>query len=94
MHAIGHLRFLECSGLTPDGQPTGDLTPWAEIYFPYDEALAEAGDLAALHPEQRLSQAGDDIVEVYTYANDGTIRVDIQNRTRGYHRSFVLGELR
>jgi molecular chaperone DnaK len=94
MHAIGHLRFLECSGLTLDGQPTGDLTPWAEIYFPYDQALAEAGDLAALHPEQRLSQAGDDIVEVYTYANDGTIRVDIQNRARGYHRTFVLGELR
>jgi molecular chaperone DnaK (HSP70) len=94
VHAIGHLRFLECSGLTPEGQPTGDLTPWAEIYFPYEAALLDADDLALLHPEQRLNHSGDEIAEVYTYANDGTIRVDIQNRTRGYNRSFALGELR
>jgi actin-like ATPase involved in cell morphogenesis len=94
MHAIGHLRFLECSGLTGDGQPTGDLTPWGEVFFPYDPTLTHAEDLATLHPEKRLNHSGDEIVEVYTYANDGTIKVEIQNRTRGYNRSFLLGELR
>jgi molecular chaperone DnaK (HSP70) len=90
VHAVGHLRYLECSELGPDGQPRGDLTPWGDIYFPYDPALAESAQLAQVPPSQRLS-GEEDIVERYRYAHDGTISVSIENTRRGYSRGYVLG---
>jgi hypothetical protein len=38
-HRAGHLRFVECARLDPDGQPEGELSPWSDIYFPYDPDL-------------------------------------------------------
>jgi hypothetical protein len=92
-HGIGHLRFLECSALDRDGQPTGDLTPWDEIRFPYDAGLADRTELAEL-PVERATMLTDEIVETYTHAPDGTIEVAIENRTRGYRRVYPLGALR
>jgi molecular chaperone DnaK len=92
VHAVGHLRFLECSDLGPDGVPRGDLTPWGDILFPYDPALAERSDLRDLALDGRLSQGGEvEIVEQYAYGRDGVISVSIENRTRGYSRRYVLG---
>ncbi|MEM9491349.1 MAG: hypothetical protein AAGC55_19540, partial [Myxococcota bacterium] len=92
-HAVGHLRFLECTGLTDDGQPAGDLTPWREIHFPYSADLAERADLTDL-PIERRGATTDEIAETYTYDPRGQIAVAISNRTRGYQRTFVLGTLR
>lgn len=92
-HAIGHLRFLECSALDGDGRPSGDLVPWDEIRFPYDATLVEHGELATLPVERRPALA-DEIVETYTHAPDGTIEVAIENRTHGYRRVYPLGALR
>jgi molecular chaperone DnaK (HSP70) len=92
-HTIGNLRFIECARLTGDGQPAGDITPWAEIRFPYDPSFAKRKDLAKV-PVERTESVGDaEITETYTYRRDGTIAVDIENRTYGYQRSFVLGNL-
>ena len=38
-HNIGHFRYLECSQLTEDGRPAGDITVWDDIRFPFDPAL-------------------------------------------------------
>jgi molecular chaperone DnaK (HSP70) len=92
VHAVGRLRFLECTELGSDGVPHGDLTPWCDILFPYDPSLAERGDLATVPPEQRLSGTGEEIVERYCYGRDGSISIAIENRTRGYSRRYVLGE--
>jgi molecular chaperone DnaK len=92
VHAVGRLRFLECTDLGADGQPHGDLTPWCDILFPYDPALAERGDLAHVPPEQRLMAPGEEIVERYRYGSDGSISIAIENRTRGYSRRYVLGQ--
>jgi hypothetical protein len=93
VHAVGHLRFLECSDLGPDGVPRGDLTPWGDILFPYDPALAERSDLRDVARDGRLSQGGEvEIVEQYAYGRDGVISVSIENRTRGYSRRYVLGQ--
>jgi hypothetical protein len=92
VHAVGRLRFLECTELGADGQPHGDLTPWCDILFPYDPALAERGDLAHVPPEQRLPGPGEEIVERYRYGKDGSISIAIENRTRGYSRRYVLGQ--
>jgi len=94
-HTIGELRFLECSSLAGDGSPAGDLTPWGTIRFPYDPKLAEeTGEtegLEAIAPERRGGLERHHIVETYTYGQDGTIAVSIENRTGGYRREFVLG---
>ncbi|HEX6765566.1 MAG TPA: Hsp70 family protein, partial [Polyangiaceae bacterium] len=92
VHAVGRLRFLECTELGSDGAPHGDLTPWCDILFPYDPSLAERGDLSSVPPEQRLSDMGEEIVERYRYGRDGSISIAIENRTRGYSRRYVLGE--
>lgn len=92
VHAVGRLRFLECTELSADGQPHGDLTPWCDILFPYDPALAERSDLAKVPPEQRLPGTGEEIVERYRYGVDGSISIAIENRTRGYSRRYVLGQ--
>lgn len=91
-HTVGHLRFLECTRLGDDGRPGGDLTPWQELRFPYDPTLAErALDQV---PIERRSGAGDEILERYTRAPDGTITVDIVNAAASLQRTYVLGALR
>jgi molecular chaperone DnaK (HSP70) len=91
-HAIGHLRFLECSELDDAGQPAGDLRPWSEIRFPYDPALAEVEHIDDVPVERRPLDG--EIVETYRYTGDGSIAVTIENRTHGYHRMYVLGARR
>jgi molecular chaperone DnaK (HSP70) len=91
VHAVGHLRFLECSELDPHGQPRGDLTPWGDILFPYDPALAEQRDLSAIPLDQRIASGPVEIVERYGYGRDGTISISIENATRGYSRTMQLG---
>lgn len=93
-HPIGHLRFLECTDLDAQGQPAGDMTPWEEVHFPYDPMLFERAELIGVPIERRAAPLEEDIVETYTHDKDGTIAVQIENRTRGYRRSYVLGALR
>jgi hypothetical protein len=92
VHAVGHLRFLECSELDPCGEPRGDLTPWGDILFPYDPALAERTDLTNIPLDQRLAGGEVEIVERYGYGRDGAIWISIENATRGYSRRYVLGQ--
>ena len=92
-HTVGLLRFVECSKVGEDGQPGGDLTPFARVAFPYDPALAQSAPdqlTVRLAPELKTER----ICETYTYAADGTISVAIENETRGYRKSWVLGQLR
>ncbi len=93
-HTIGHLRFLECGALDAAGQPIQDLVPWADVYFPYDPALADRTELASLPSTRRLDLLANEIAETYTYAKDGTISVRIENVSRGYARTYDLGTLR
>jgi hypothetical protein len=92
VHAVGHLRYLECSGLSSWGQPSGDLTPWGAILFPYDPELVTCRDLGSVPAERRLNGANDEILESYSYRSDGTIAVRIENLSRGYGRGYVLGQ--
>ncbi len=93
-HAIGHLRYLECSALDAAGQPVHDLVPCTDVFFPYDPQLADRAELASVPNERRPELMANEIAETYTYAPDGTISVQIANLTRGYARTFELGALR
>ncbi len=88
-HNIGHFRYLECSHVGDDGQPSGDLTPWEEIFFPFDPALRDhALDDALVHRNGLSHQQW--IEERYTCDSSGIILVTIANRTVGYESQYHL----
>lgn len=98
-HAVGHLRFVECGALDASGQPVQDMVPWADIYFPYDPALANRDhftddDCLRIDSRRRAELMGNEIAETYTYGADGTISVVIENLSKGYSRNYSLGSLR
>ena len=91
-HTVGHLRFLECSALDGHGGPTGELTPWKEVCFPYDPALRDRADLDRAVATS-ASLLTEEIEETYRYEPTGAISVRIANLTRGYERVYDLGRL-
>jgi molecular chaperone DnaK (HSP70) len=90
-HAVGRLRFVECTSLDEEGQPQGEVTPWETILFPYDPALADRADLEPFCGGRDSKELGEEIAEVYEYTPSGIVKVSIENRTRGYRREYVLG---
>jgi molecular chaperone DnaK (HSP70) len=91
-HTVGHLRFLECSELGPDGGPAGALTLWREVLFPYHPALRDREE-RELTVSTDASVFAEEIEEIYRYAPTGEITVRIENRTRGYGRTYELGRV-
>lgn len=88
-HNIGHFRFLECSRIDPEGHPTGDLTPWDELYFPFDPELRNEAHLEAL-PVRRAAPGEQLIEELYTCDENGIIEVSIINHTNRYQRTYRI----
>ena len=88
-HTVGHFRYLECSQLTDTGEPTGDLTPWDEVYFPFVPAL-QAVDRLQTIPITRLEREAPWIEERYTCDAHGIIAVEMQNQTCPYARRYHL----
>jgi molecular chaperone DnaK (HSP70) len=88
-HNIGHFRYLECSSLSPHGEPQGDLTLWSEIHFPFDPALRNDGDLKE-QPVTRSFHSGNLIEEVYSCDANGIIEVAIQDLTTCFSQHFRL----
>ncbi len=91
-HAVGLLRFVECTSLDSDQAPGGEVTPWQNILFPYDPALQSKWELEDFVGHRGDHLASEEIVETYEYQDTGVIRVHIENRTSGYQRKYVLGE--
>lgn len=88
-HNLGHFRYLECGRLR-DGVPDGTVAPWDEIRFPFDPALRERGDLAAV-PVVRLPGEGPWIEERYDCTAAGTFRVILTCLDDGWSRRYELG---
>jgi molecular chaperone DnaK (HSP70) len=91
VHNVGHLRFLECSRLGPEGEPLGDLVLWPEVLFPYDPALKNQKDLSRVSVVRNPNLALQEVYETYIYTSGGFIQVEIENRTGGYKRAFTFG---
>jgi molecular chaperone DnaK (HSP70) len=91
VHDIGHFRFLECSQLSHDGQPTGDITVWDEIRFPFDPRLRDQGDLDQIKVGHSAQASEQQIEEAYTCDAGGSLAVTITNHTEGYRRRYQLG---
>jgi molecular chaperone DnaK (HSP70) len=91
VHDVGHFRYLECSHLSGQGQPTGDITLWDEIRFPFDPELRECADLQAVAVRRSQHAAGQQIEEAYSCDAGGSLAVTITNHSGGYERRFTLG---
>jgi molecular chaperone DnaK (HSP70) len=88
VHNIGDFRYLECSHLSEDCQPTGDVTVWDEIRFPFDPSIREANGIPVSRSPVASSQH---IEEKYTCDSSGTVIVTITNLTSSYTREYRLG---
>jgi len=88
VHNVGHFRYLECSHLTEDGQPAGDVTVWDEIRFPFDPTLETANGVTVAHSAEAAEQQ---IEEKYSSDARGVVTVTISNLTAGYECQYKLG---
>jgi molecular chaperone DnaK (HSP70) len=89
-HNIGHFRYLECSHIDDQGQPTGDLTAWDEIRFPFDPGFT-GGNGWEKSPVQRFKAPRDiKVEEIYTCDNQGIVKVTLINHTTGFQKSYQL----
>ncbi|HYP07578.1 MAG TPA: Hsp70 family protein [Bryobacteraceae bacterium] len=91
VHNVGHFRYLECSHLTEDGVPTGDITVWDEILFPFDPALQADANLEDVHVEYSIGAQQQQIEERYACNASGGVEVQIGNKSAGYTRTYRLG---
>jgi molecular chaperone DnaK (HSP70) len=90
VHNIGHFRYLECSQRGEGGEPTGDVSAWDEIRFPFDPALADVEELSGVNVVHSDAASRQLIEESYTADSSGAVRVTISNRTAGYARVYRL----
>jgi hypothetical protein len=88
VHNIGHFRYLECSRRDDDGRPSGDITVWDEIRFPFDPGLRDIQDLTAIAVTHSTDQP---IEETFTCDSGGAVQSTISNLGAGYSRSYRLG---
>jgi molecular chaperone DnaK (HSP70) len=90
-HNIGHFRYLECTHLNPHGQPTGEITNWDEILFPFDRELQQEDQLSG-KPVSRLDAPQKFLVrEDYSCDASGNLRVTISTESTGYVREYSIG---
>jgi molecular chaperone DnaK (HSP70) len=87
-HDIGHFRFVESAHVDARGDPTGDLTPHADVFFPFASQLdADALPVATVN---RLTSEGPLVEERYEVDAAGVIAVTITNLDAGRASRFVL----
>jgi molecular chaperone DnaK len=98
VHNIGHFRYLEASHVESradgHGEPSGDITVWDEILFPFDPALAESKTLDDVEVERGPLDGygqGQQIEERYSCDATGMVTVTIRNLTANYGRKYQLG---
>jgi len=91
VHNIGHFRYVEAGRIDEDGQPSGDLTLWDDIQFPFDPALQGAADLTLVDVSRGSEDGGWDVEEEYSCDSSGIVKVTIWNRSAAYRREYTLG---
>ncbi|HTV56754.1 MAG TPA: Hsp70 family protein, partial [Terriglobia bacterium] len=91
VHNVGHFRYLECSRLAEDGRPSGDITIWDEIRFPFDPALRRNAELDHT-PVVHSGAPGREAEERYVCDGNGVVTVTIRSLPDGYSRTYRLGK--
>ncbi len=89
-HNIGHFRYVECETVDPFGGPSGDITPFAEVMFPFDPSLHNEQTSLSTAPIRRMASPGPLVEERYSIDVHGMVEVRIRNLDGGYERVFRL----
>lgn len=89
-HNVGWFRFVEYSRIDDDGHPRGDLTPYAEVVFPFDRALYAEPDLRSLPVVRR--DAGPRVRETYRIDRTGIVSVEITDLDTGHSLQITLAD--
>jgi molecular chaperone DnaK len=90
-HNIGHFRYVEAASIGADGQPSGDLTLWDDIQFPFDPALRGTEDLTPIDVSRKDEGLGSEVEEEYLCDASGVVKVTICDRSASYRREYTLG---
>ena len=88
-HNIGHYRYVECGWLDKAGAPSGDVTSFTDIVFPFDPGLRGEQDLSAV-AVQRHEQPKCHVEECYSVDEQGVVELTIRDVVAGYERSHRL----
>jgi molecular chaperone DnaK (HSP70) len=91
VHNVGHFRYAEATQIGDDGQPSGDLTLWDDIQFPFDSALRGVDDLALVDVSRKDEGASCEVKEEYSCDASGIVKVTIRNLSVAYLREYTLG---
>jgi molecular chaperone DnaK len=91
VHNVGDFRYLEASHVADDAQPSGDITVWDEIQFPFDPALADKRSFDTVPVEHSWPASYQEIEEQFSCDAAGVVTVAIRNLTSDYGREFRLG---
>jgi len=89
-HNVGHYRFVECDALGEEGVPCGEVTPFADVYFPFDATLQAADDLTRV-PIARTDGEWPLIEERYSIDINGIVDLTITAVDAGYQQIYRLG---
>jgi molecular chaperone DnaK (HSP70) len=92
VHNIGHFRYLECSRLAQDGHPSGDITNWDEIRFPFDPRLQGSADLDHAEVLHSGYSGQGEAEESYACDGSGVVTVTIKNLPDGYSRTYRVSK--
>ncbi len=89
-HNVGHFRYLECSHIDAEGQPTGDLTAWDEIRFPFDPDLSGETGWEKIPIQRFESPRKVQAEEIYTCDSQGMVKVTLINHATSFKKSYQL----
>lgn len=89
-HNVGHFRYIECESTDARGCPSGEITPFVDVRFPFDPSLFRDDVELGKVPVQRLESTGPIVQEHYTVDEHGMVRVCIRNCDAGYERTYLL----
>ncbi|WP_068397594.1 Hsp70 family protein [Kribbia dieselivorans] len=87
-HNVGYFRFVEYTSVDDEGQPRGDIAPFADIRFPFAPELQDGRDLSGLTVVRRENWP--EIEEKYVIDPHGMIEVIITDLHTGYQQRHSL----
>ncbi len=90
-HNVGHFRYVECSRVSDDGDPIGDVVPFGEVCFAFDKGLRGQSAKALKAAAVTRVGAGPEVEERYVIDDAGVVAVSITDVTDGHTQTFRLG---
>ncbi len=92
-HNVGHYRYVECGWLDARGAPSGDITSFSDVLFPFDPGLRERGQLDKMGV-RRSERPFCEVEELYRVDRHGIVELTIRDLHSGFEQTHRLTALR